>query len=245
MTDTMQTLRVLLLLATLGATLPLTHAAPTPDELVNRWIEAIGGRPALEKLTSRQAKATIKITAIGMNADLVYLGKNPDLRLTEVTFAGIGTIREGFDGKVAWSQNPGTPPVEKSGRALEQARRESVFRQEIEFNKLYPTREVEGSATVGDREAWILKATATNGDVETFYLDKTSGLLLKKGATILTPQGPTLTEVWFEDYKTVDGITIPHRLRMDDPPALAFTLQFTEIRHNLPTATERFKKPAD
>ena len=219
-------------------------ATPTAEQIVAKWIDAVGGKSAIESIRTREAKGTMKITAIGLESDVTYLGKAPDKRLVEFTFLGFGKAREGYDGQKAWAANPGAPITTKTGKELARARREASFHQELNFTQLYPVLSVEGATTVGGREAWILKATPAEGDSELHYFDQETGLLLRKDVTVETPQGVMKAEVLFEDYRKVDGVNIAHTIRMPEPGSVAFVMTFTEVRHNIPIPDDRFKQPA-
>jgi hypothetical protein len=239
---TMKAKPVLLSLATL--LLPLTlAAAPTPDEVINKWIEASGGRAALEKITTRTATGSIEITAMGLSTDLTYVAKTPNKRLSEVTVPGFGKVREGCNGEIAWSDNPGVGVSNKSGKDLARARREAVFQRELEFKKQFAKLETTGSTTVGSRKAWLLKATPTEGDPETHAFDAETGLLLRSETSIDTPNGPATAQIVFEDYRKVDGIQHPFLIRLTQPEAMAFQLRFKEVLHNQPVPDSTFEPP--
>jgi hypothetical protein len=220
-------------------------AAPTPDQLLQKWIESIGGRAALEKITTRTASGTLEMPALGINADFVYKAKAPALRLTEVTVPNFGVVREGYDGKLAWTINPAMGNTEKSGKELARAKREAVFHRELDFKKLFPKLEVTGSTQVKGQEAWILKATTADDDVETFTFDAKSGLLLRQQATVETPNGTVQTDAYIEDYREVDGLKVAHFVRMVSPPEMAFELKFKEYVHNKAIPDSEFQRPAN
>jgi len=241
----MKTNPLLLFLAATACFTFSTHAAPSAEQIVEKWIDAVGGEAALEKIQSREAKGSIEITALGLSADMVYLGKAPNQRLIEFTFAGFGKAREGYDGQTAWAANPGAPITAKTGKDLARAQREATFHQELNFTKLYPKLAVEGSATVGDRQAWILKATTAEGEEETHYFDKATGLLVRKDLTVDSPAGRVKAEIILEDYRKVDGISIAHTVRMLEPASVAFIMRFSEVHQNQPIPDSRFKQPTE
>ena len=232
------------LVAGLLLTLP-AFAAPTADELLQNWVKAIGGRAALEKITSRTASGSIEITTAGITADFAFKAKAPSQRLTEVVVANFGTVREGYDGKVAWSVNPATGPTDKSGKELARIKREATFNRELQFKNLYSKLEVTGSTKIQDRDVWLLKATTAENDVESFAFDAKTGLLIRQQATVEGPNGLMDTEVMLEDYREVDGIKVPFLIRMVAPPEMTFQIRFKEFRHNQSIPDSEFKRPAN
>ena len=114
-----------LLLLTLAAALfagnsPLV-AAPSAEDLVKKHIKAIGGLEAYKKIKTRQIKGVIEIPTQSITADMTIMSKAPDKQRTEIDIPGMGKILEGYDGKVAWSQNPWTGLMDKAGGQLKQA----------------------------------------------------------------------------------------------------------------------------
>ena len=66
----------------------------TPDELMEKSIQATGGREALKKLTSLVGTGTIDIVAMGAKATTEMYSKAPDKRLTvtRVELAGASAV---------------------------------------------------------------------------------------------------------------------------------------------------------
>lgn len=234
-------IRTLITACTLLLCTLTTSAAPTPNALVEKWIDAVGGRKSLEKIHSRQANGSIQITSAGLNANLLYLGKAPNNRFIEFDFSGFGKALEICNGKSAWSASPGSTPTPKTGQELERALRDALFHQELTFQQTFPTLSVQGSATVNNRPAWILNAQTSTGDKETLYFDQETGLLVRKDLTLPTAQTTENASIYFEDYKTVDGIRVAHTVRLQEPAMVAFKMTFTEVKHNIDIPDSRFE----
>lgn len=234
---------ILLCLLSHGLTAAL-RAAPSAERIIDRWIEAVGGRAALGKIQSREAKGSIDLTAVGLRADLVYLGQAPNQRLIEFTLGEFGKGGEGYDGQTAWAATPGGPVSTRSGTELTRARREAVFHQELNFTRLYPELAVLGTATVGDRETWIVQARTPEGVEELHYFDQADGLLRRKDLHMDSPQGRVAIEILLEDYREIDGVKIAHTIRLQKPVTLAMVMRFNEVRHNHRIPDDRFKPPA-
>src|SRR5262245_46930710 len=81
-------------------------ALPTGDQVLEKWVAAIGGRAAIEKNTSRVSKGTIESPGAPVTGTIEVSEKAPDKALSsmELQVAGrsLGVTREAFDGVVAW-----------------------------------------------------------------------------------------------------------------------------------------------
>lgn len=220
-------------------------ANPTPDELIQRWIDGSGGKATLDKLKTVVIKGTIEVQAVNASGPFEAVAKSPNKRATRTELQGIGTIREGFDGRIAWTAMPGLGVSEKSGADLARSRREAVFNRELHFKEIYPSLTVIGPGTVGDRKTWILEAKPADGDPVRLHLDATTGLPLRSDETIDGMGGKTQLEVLFEDYRAVNGAQVPHRVRLVKPTEAAFTLKVSEVLQNVPVEDSRFAQPAN
>ena len=78
----------------------------TAEEVLERNIAAIGGREALERVTSYQLKAALEMPGRGVRGTIEITGKAPDRMLSVRRIERVGVIRQGYDGKTGWSEDP-------------------------------------------------------------------------------------------------------------------------------------------
>ena len=215
---------------------------PTIDQVLDKYIAGIGGRAAMEKVTSKVAKGTMEIAEAGLNGTMTMSMKAPDKSLIILDLPGMGTAREGTDGSVAWSEDPQTGLREKTGAEAADSKRGAVFNGDLKLKSLYKTLEVTGRDKVGTKDVIVVTATPELGAVTRMYFDTASGLLLRQSATRDTAQGPIDVDVYLEDYRDVDGVKEAFVIRQ---VTAQFTLlaRINEIKHNLPLDDAIFKKP--
>lgn len=217
-------------------------AEPTVDQILDKYEQAIGGRQAVEKITSRVAKGTFEIPAMGLTAALETYAKAPNKALTIQNFSGVGEAREGYDGKIAWSQDPMTGLREKSGAELATTVRESDIHAEIKTRQLYPKLELKGKEKVGDRETYVILATPAEGAPVKMYFDTQTGLMARTDRDIDTPQGQFHVVITMEDYREVDGVKTPFTARLESPMG-SMVIKMTEVKHNVAIDDAKFNKP--
>jgi zinc protease len=216
---------------------------PTVDQIIEKSINAAGGRAAIEKITSRVMKGTLEIAAMGLKGSTEAYTKAPNKTLNLTTIGGIGQFKQGYDGKIAWAEDPVQGLRELTGAELALVKRDSEMMGELKFKQLYPKSVVKGTGKVGLRDAYIVEATPTEGGPETFYFDAETGLLLRRDFVLESAQGTFPTESYLEDYKKVDGIMIPHTVRQTTP-VTSFIIKITEVTHNVPIDDAKFVKPS-
>jgi hypothetical protein len=103
------------------------HAANNPatvDSILDKFIEASGGRSAMEKIKSRTIKGDLDL--MGSTSDWVLEAKAPNKQFSAFNNSILGVVADGFDGTVAWSKNQSGVRV-KEGEELAKTKRDAEF----------------------------------------------------------------------------------------------------------------------
>jgi len=233
---------VLLAQAKPDATAAAPVGAPSVDEILDKYVDALGGRAALEKVRTRIGRGTLEITAINATVRLEIEAKAPNKRLSILDVGGVGTVQEGFDGQTAWSKNPDSAVTTKSGFELARAKRDSDFYRDLRLRTIYARLALEGKTKVNQSDAYLIAATTSEGSVDKLYFDAQSGLMVRQDSQVENPQGGKMTlEIYYEDHRDVDGVKIPFTMRVTKPDPARFTIRF---KHNVPISDAVFDKPA-
>ncbi len=217
-------------------------APPTADQIIQKYVTALGGRAAIEKHTSRVSKGTIEIPDAGISGSFEANEKAPDKSLTVIELGGVGLIREGADASGAWQEEPQAGVRDKAGNELAEARRGAAFNPELKFQTLYKTLAVTGQEPVGGRPAWVLLATPAEGTATRMYFDAETGLMVRQSAMRDTPGGPIDVDVFIEDYRDVDGVRQPFTIRQVTS-MFTMVIRISEIKHNVALDDAIFKRP--
>ncbi len=221
---------------------PAAVKLPTVQEILAKYVKAIGGREAHEKIKTRMMTGTVEISPMGIKGTFETYSAGEAKSHTKMNLAGIGEIIDVSDGKSAWTINPLQGNREKSGVELTQAKLTANFYREVNLDKLFPKMELKGIEKVGEKEAYVVVAAAEGIPAETWYFDTVSGLLLRSDLTIIAPEGNQQAKVFIEELRTVDGVTIPTKIRTQIP-SLEFTNIVTEIKHGVTIEESKFAKP--
>jgi len=217
---------------------------PSADDILGKNINAIGGKEALEKITSRSMKGSFNLEAFGVaDAPVEMVAKAPNKAATKIDITGFGVVNRVFDGSTGWASDPMSGLRELSGLELSQMKRGSDFYQELNFKKHYTKAEVKGKEKVGSYEAYVIEATPSEGGPETLYFDVNTNLLVRHDAEVESPQGKLLMKTYMEDYKVVDGVKIPHTVKQVND-AMTIVIKITEVKNNVEIDDAKFNKPS-
>lgn len=220
-----------------------TTATPTADQVLDHYVNAIGGRAAWSKLNSRVSKGTIEIPSMNNLAGTVEIHeKAPNSMLAVITLGG-AVFEQGFDGTTAWSDDPQNGLRVLSGAELADARREADFYHPLDLKKIYSKMSVTGTEKINDRDAYVVEASYGEGDPDKMYFDTENWLLVRAINHRNTPDGVKAFTAEVGDYKDVNGVKLPFTVQQSSAES-AFTIKFTEIHHNLQLADGQFAKPA-
>ncbi len=192
---------------------------PEVDEILTKYVTALGGEQALRKITSRvvTGKRDVPLGPAGLDpmpGEFTIYQKAPNLMLS-VSRTGRATISDGFDGTTAWAQNAAggvnALPSPDQGRA----RRSASLYEALELKQNYLRMDVAAIDKVGTREAYVVVGYPENDTPERLYFDRQTGLLLRRAVYLDTAMGPSPFQVEFEDYRDVGGIKMPFLIRMN------------------------------
>jgi hypothetical protein len=215
---------------------------PSVDQILDTYVKAVGGKAAVQKLTTRVLKGSFELPEMGANGSIESYAKAPNKFLRMIDIAGFGTVQEAFNGTAGWVVNPQTGLQDITGSMLAAMKRDALFHKELKLREIYPKMALKGKEKVGNREAYVIEATPAEGSLEKIYFDAQTGLILRRDSERVTAEGMLSSELYFDDFKEVDGVKLPFTIRRSKPSG--FIIKVTEIKHNVPIEDAKFNKPA-
>ncbi len=215
---------------------------PTPDQILARYIQTLGGKATLEKLTNRTVKGSIEWSQLSGTSGLVeHYFKAPGKYMAITTAPGLGTTKEGFNGNAGWSVNADGSQRSWENHEVTAAKLYRDFHREVRLKAIYPTITVTGKEKIGSKETYVLELTPVGGKPERMYFDVKTGLLLIHEYEVQGPKYLQPFEYYYEDYRDVDGVKIPFTIRRVKPSA--YTIKLSEVKHNVDLTDDKFDKP--
>lgn len=218
-------------------------ALPSADEVLEKYIKAIGGKEAIEKMTSRVSIGTMEIEAMNMSGSVQMFEKAPNKNAMVLELPGFGKINNVYDGSKGYATDPMSGLRELSGAELAAAQREADIYAPLNMKKNYKSLVVKSKEKVGAADAYLVIATPNEGEAEKMYFDANTGLLIRQDSERESPQGKMAVEMYLDDYKVVGGLKFPHSVRQVTPMFSA-TIKLTEVKVNVPVEDTHFAKPS-
>jgi hypothetical protein len=223
---------------------PAPPLAPrTAEVILADVVKAVGGDAAWNAHSTMRMKLEMSFQGMGIGGSGERFATKSDKALVVTELPGIGTIREGTNGQVFWSQDPVNGLRLLSGAEAEQARVESVWNLEQRTKELYKTIEVKSEDGPGGARLECLVLTPKEGAVVTNCYDpKTHLQVLQKGSRS-TPQGDTPFISVLKDWREVGGIKMAYAVDTQAGP-ITFTARITDVKFDEPMDDKMFEAPA-
>ena len=221
---------------------PSLEGLPSAETILAKYVEAVGGRAAIEKFKSRISRGTIELPAMNVSGTIEVFEKAPNKALAVIDLSYLGIYRQGFDGATGWTEDPQNGLREVEGAARAAAERDADFYWPLRLARLYAQLIVRARLVLDGREAWVVEAVPAEGAAEKLFFDVESGLLVRKDTERELAEGKVQVENYFEDYREFDGLRLPTTIR-EWNPLYSYTMKITAVEQNPPIEDSRFRKP--
>ena len=214
----------------------------TGKQVLEKAIDAMGGRAAMEKVKSRITTVTAAVPAMNVNGTVTIYQQAPNKAYIVQDIAGIGKTESGTDGNIAWQMSPMMGVRILSGEEKEATMREATLNSDLEPDKWYKSIENTGTEDVNGKPAYKVVFTTNSGQKETRYFDKASFLPVKTETVVKGPQGEVPVSTLVTDWQEIEGIKMPmkvtqHIMQFDQ------TLTVTKVEQNVDIPAEKFEVP--
>jgi hypothetical protein len=221
------------------------NQGPPVDDVLNKYIEALGGRAAVEKVQSRVITGTY-VNRANQTVPFTIEEKGAKFRETATLPSGAQII--GFDGQTGWILAGANAANDLEGFPLKMLTRLAELTRPLtfkdRFQNVQSTRArlvMSPGATPVDTS--MIQGVPSPGVTERFYFDAETGLLLRHQITTRTPLNGSLTETFdYSMYRPVAGVMMAHSIKRNNW-AILDTLTVTDIKANAVLDDSRFNKP--
>jgi photosynthetic reaction center cytochrome c subunit len=220
--------------------------APPADQVLDKFIQALGGAQKLAGLTSFVAKGTSQAYGETDKYPAELFAKAPAER-TLIVHTPNGDATTTYDGRNGWTAAPATdrpvPLLALSGDELDGAKLDADLafpariKQALTEWRVGPPDKIDNRAVVA-----VQGRSAARTPVRLFF-DKDSGLLVRLIRYTDSPVGLNPTQIDYADYREVAGVKIPFRWTVTWLDGRS-TIELTDVQPNVPVDASKFARPA-
>jgi len=230
------------------------RSAQTPaEQILAKYVDALGGEPALRRITARKITATTEVPAdvrgVGpaVHALTQQYFKAPNQWVITSQTAN-GTTAMGFDGTVAWRQDARGVVTETTGAVpvipLPRVKRNADFYEPLNLKQGYARLVTRGTVKVRDRDAYLVVGFPDGDLPEQLFFDAQTGLLVRKETATATAFGDYTLQTDYDDYRDVGGVKFPYLVRaIGISPADGGTTHIEKVDINPQLDAGMFTKP--
>jgi len=164
---------------------------PPAEQILDRYLQALGGRVAVDKIKTRVTKVTLlrikivnsgtpKAAALnrGDSWTIETFQKTPNKYLSIITTAD-GVIYQGFNGTVGWTKNP-SGQREMNPAELARIKRQADLYGDLKLKERYSKMDVTGREKIGDNEVYVVEARSLDNRSEKLFFDVKTGFLIRR-----------------------------------------------------------------
>lgn len=220
--------------------------APPADQILDKYIQALGGAQRLNGLTSFVAKGTYEgySAAEGEKRGIEIYAKAPGERTT-IMHTINGDMTTAYDSRTGWVAEPGRPVplLALTGLFLDAAKVEADLSFPGRIKQVLSNWRVGDSLTLNGKDVDVVYATSASGAPVKMYFDQMSGLLVRLVRFTESPIGRDPIRTDYSDYQPVSGVLMPFHQTLTWLDGRA-TITLTDIQANLPIDASKFAKPA-
>jgi hypothetical protein len=221
-----------------------TEPLPKAETILDRYVEVTGGKANYDKRTNEIAYGTLEFKAQGLKGTITRYSAAPAQEYLILEIDGVGKLESGMFNGTVWEKNVMLGPRIKTGAERAQSLREGTFNASTKWRQLYPKVETTGTDMVDGELCYKLVLTPAEGNPETMYFQKKSGLAVKITTIAVSQMGEVPFEVVSSDYKNFGGVSMPTKITQK-AGGQEFTITIQDVKMNQPLAPDRFDPPAE
>jgi photosynthetic reaction center cytochrome c subunit len=226
---------------------PVT-GGPTAAQILDKYIQAVGGAQRLAGLKSFVATGTsVGYEGLGGGGSFQIFAQAPDHRTVQIVFKDHperGDSTRVYNGATGWIKSPRglLGEYELAGSELDGQRLEALLAFPGQIKTALMGARAGNPESVNGKDANIVQATGPRGVLATLYFDQQSGLLVRMIRYGKSPVGRVPAQLDYSDYRDVGGIKFPFKYTfswLDGRDAF----QLSDVKTNIPIDASKFAKP--
>jgi photosynthetic reaction center cytochrome c subunit len=222
---------------------PATNG-PSADQILDKYIQALGGAQRLAGVTSLVAKGTSAGYGPEGTRPIDIIAKAPGQRTTVIhTLDGDNTTV--YDGQAGWIAAPHKPVAVMglTGSELDGVKLDAELSFPGRIKEMLGQWRAGVPTEIDDKPVQVVQGSRPNGTLATFYFDAQTGLLTRLVRYANSKVGRLPTQIDYSDYREVSGVKVPFKMKVTWLDGLE-NIELTDVQLNVPVDAAKFGKPA-
>jgi len=220
--------------------LSLTQAQSV-DEIVSKYITAIGGAAKQKALKSRKMTMVLHQSGVQIPGSIIADAENR--QKLELNFNGAKLV-QAYDGTTGWTINQFqgiNNPIKLEGEQAKQVADVQFVDDFIDYKKNKSVIELEGEEDFEGTAAYKIKMTKASGLVSTHFFAQDTGLKIGVGET---SGGQSVISI-YEDFQETDGIVSARKVTQKIDGQVALFFVFSKVEHNVDVSDDLYAFPGN
>ncbi len=202
----------------------------TAETVLNKYIDAIGGKENLEKIEDITMISTTNMN--GMELKQTTYKKAPNKYSMTMSMNGNVMMQQAFNGERGIMKGfQGEQEI--IGEDLENLKIDAALNAELKFKELGVEVTLESIESVDGKDTYKLKIVNPTGQTTFDYFDVESGLRVQSKQTIVAPQGEFTQLQNYFDYQEIDGIKFPFLVKISGVQNMELKVDSVKINSDL------------
>jgi len=224
--------------------LPMQDTPPQAEQILDRYVEAIGGLTAAEKINNRVIKGTMEIAGAAVKLSITSYQARPNKAYTVVDSPATGKIDSGTNGEVAWQVSALAGAQLMEGKEKASFLHMNIFDRAVHWRTSFQKVEAAGVEDVSGKPCYKVVVTPKDLPPQTMFFDKETHLVVRITMTMESQAGTIPSDSYLSDYRAVDGILLPHKIVVRLMGQERITAM-ESIGQNVSLPPDRFDPPAE
>ena len=212
---------------------------PSVDQILAKYVQAVGGMEAINKITSRTATGKITLGPRQFPVQIFDKSPNENAVVTQLPNGDSATI---YNNQQGWSSTPGRPVRDMSSSDVAAAALDADLQFPADANHVFKELKVTGEEKIGDKSTYVMAGAREGQPPTRLYFDQQSGLLLREVRYAETPLGLNPTQIDYADYRDQGGVKTPFQWTISQPRGRSM-IQIEQMQLNVPIDDTKFAKP--
>jgi outer membrane lipoprotein-sorting protein len=203
-----------------------TERLPSPEAVLDRFIEVSGGQANYDRIQNSVRKMTVQASGKTAVERVTYRTRSGNMR--QIAHTGDGQTEIGVNDGVTWTRTAESAQILEAGEERVQVLQSAEFLSDSRWRQVYKSAETIGTETVEGKLCYVLRVVPFVGAPQKRWYDQKTGLQARQ--LLPVPAGGE-AEYTVEEYFEVEGIKMPRlfQARMNGDQ---FTITVDDVKFN-------------